>query len=73
MRRLEKLYDSEINFSISTFWDAGFYWKLGDEANGFKAEGNTYCLEDAIGALHEAAMEHYPDSVYARTINTAAA
>ena len=69
MQRLTNLYDSEINFAISTFWDSGYYWKLGDEANGFKAEGNTDCLTDAIGALHEAALRHYPNSVYARELS----
>jgi len=33
------LYDSEINFEISCFWDAGFNWKLGDSVNGYVAEG----------------------------------
>ena len=73
MKRLEALYDSEINFSLSTFWDAGWYWRLGDEANGWKAEGQTQCLGDAINALHRAAVEHYPDSRYAKLMTTAQA
>jgi len=39
---LQAMYDSEINFSISTFWDGGFDWKLGDAMNGFKCGGQTY-------------------------------
>jgi len=66
MRRLCNLYDNEINWSISTFWDAGFQWRLGDDLNGWKEEGNADCLEDAIGALHQAALKHYPESAYAR-------
>jgi hypothetical protein len=35
MDELQALYDSEINFTISTFWDAGFKWKLGDDHTAF--------------------------------------
>jgi hypothetical protein len=34
---IERLYASEINCSISTFWDGGIAVKLGDELNGFVA------------------------------------
>lgn len=29
MNILQRLYDSEINWRISTFWDGGFQWELG--------------------------------------------
>jgi hypothetical protein len=32
---LQRLYDSEINFEVSCFWDAGFDVRLGDAVNGF--------------------------------------
>src|SRR5712671_1722328 len=48
---LQMLYDSEINFELSCFWDAGFIWKLGDDANGYVAEGNTRTVEEATTAL----------------------
>ena len=32
------LYDSEINVSLSWFWDAGFTVKIGDDVNGFVAQ-----------------------------------
>jgi hypothetical protein len=35
---IQALYDSEINCSITTFWDGGFTVRLGDEMNGFVAE-----------------------------------
>jgi hypothetical protein len=38
---LQRLYDSEINFELSCFWDGGFIWKLGDSANGYAAEGRA--------------------------------
>src|SRR5712675_189505 len=38
LERLQALCKSEINFTISTVWDAGFKGKLGDESNGFVAK-----------------------------------
>jgi hypothetical protein len=32
------LCDSEINFEVSCFYDAGFNVRLGDEINGFAAQ-----------------------------------
>lgn len=34
----QEIYDSEINVSISWFWDGGIDVKLGDEMNGYKAD-----------------------------------
>jgi hypothetical protein len=31
---LQGLYESEINHTVSAFWDCGFRWKLGDDLNG---------------------------------------
>jgi len=44
---LQDLYDSEINFSISSFWDAGFEVKLGDDLNGFVASGIAKTFDEA--------------------------
>jgi hypothetical protein len=65
--QLNKLYASEINFAIETFWDAGFRWKLGDDINGYVAEGEAKTLEDAARALAGAAREHFPESQFALT------
>lgn len=40
---LAGLYRSEINCSISTFWDMGWDVRLGDEMNGWKAETTILC------------------------------
>ena len=74
MNILQELYNSEINWKISTFWDGGFDWWLGDEMNGFKAEGGADTLEEAVAALEQAALEHFPNSVFAanRSIQAAA-
>jgi hypothetical protein len=59
---LKDLYDSEINFSIVTFWH-GMEVKLGDEMNGFL--GKTSVLEFAEEWLTREAIKHFPDSVFA--------
>jgi hypothetical protein len=59
---LQMVYDSEINFELSCFWDAGFYWKLGDSANGYVAEGKASSIEDPIRQLTDAALTHLPES-----------
>lgn len=67
MERLQALYDSEINFKISTFWDAGFDWELGDEMNGIKASGCSPSLQECINELSRAVRLHFPNSDYAKT------
>lgn len=57
-----KLYESEINFFVSTFWDGGFDVKIGDQLNGFKAAKNLGTWMDACEWLARAACEFYPGS-----------
>jgi hypothetical protein len=38
---LQRLYDSEINFEVSAFYDAGFDVTLGDGLNGFVEQGKV--------------------------------
>lgn len=63
---VQALYDSEINFEISTFWDGGYTAKLGDAMNGFVAEKSFDCLPVAMRWLCNEAIAHYPDSEFAR-------
>ena len=63
-RILKDLYDSEINFSIVTFWH-GMAVRLGDECNGFKATTSVGEWEEAEVWLREKAIDHYPSSVFA--------
>jgi hypothetical protein len=35
---LTDLYDSEVNVSLSWFWDAGIDLALGDDLNGYEAK-----------------------------------
>jgi hypothetical protein len=62
---IEALYDSEINCSISTFWDAGITVQLGDEMNGFVAEIECKTTGEAAEFLDRAARQHFPESAYA--------
>ena len=68
MTQLQALYDSEINFDLSTFWDNGFEWRLGDVQNGWKERGSAASMEEAVKALSEAAFRHYPESVFAKAM-----
>ena len=62
---LERLYNSEINFSVETFWDGGYNWKLGDEMNGWKEHGNCDTFAELENVITEAAIRCYPGSGFA--------
>jgi hypothetical protein len=63
---LRALYDSEINASISWLWDGGIDVMLGDELNGYKAEGKVSTFAEAAAWLRDQACIHYPDSGFSR-------
>jgi hypothetical protein len=62
---IEALYDSEINCSVSTFWDAGITVQLGDEMNGLVAKVECKTTAEAAEFLDRAARQHFPESAYA--------
>jgi len=70
MSILQELYDSEINFEIRCFWDAGFQVRLGDETNGFVYESErdslALTLREAVDVLRDRAVACYPESQFAR-------
>lgn len=69
------LYNSEINCGMKSFWDEGFWVFIGDESNGIKGyttfyppgpfQDGKWTEEEAAEWLHEAALEHFPESEYA--------
>lgn len=63
---LPDLYASEINATLTWFWDGGFDVSLGDEMNGVRAEGNCREYVDALEWLRDKAIEFYPISVFAK-------
>jgi hypothetical protein len=62
----QRLYDSEINFEVSSFWDGGFDVRLGDAMNGFLERGNAETWSRVEEWLRTAALRHYPDSAFAK-------
>ena len=66
MSIIQDLHDSEINCTVSTFFDGCFDWKLGDEMNGFKAQGSARSFAEAERQLAATARRIYPDSAFAQ-------
>jgi hypothetical protein len=60
------LYDSEINASFSWFWDGGIDVSIGDDLNGFVTGDQVATLAEDAEWLRASAVEHYPDSEFAR-------
>jgi hypothetical protein len=71
MDTFQRLYDSEINYSISCFWDGGFEVRLGDPLNGFAAGTHVANWSEVEPWLRDAALRHYPESSFAREIAAA--
>jgi len=65
---LDRLYASEINYSLSCLWDGGIDVKLGDRLNGFAAETNVKNAAEAAAWLDHTARERYPESDYAKAV-----
>lgn len=66
MSVLQDLYSSEINFTISTFWDEGFDVSLGDRINGFVAESSFRRWGEVEPWLIAATIKHFPTSLFAK-------
>jgi hypothetical protein len=49
VKALQRLYETETNLNISSFWDSGWTVKLGDELNGYVAERTFH--NDELGEL----------------------
>ena len=59
---LESLRKSEINFVISTFWDAGWSFRLGDSMNGYLSGIDAQSFEEGVEWLWQSAEKHFPDA-----------
>ena len=66
MSTLQRLYDSEINFEVSGFYDSGFDVRLGDYFNGFLAHGKANTWTEVEAWLREQALVLFPDSKFAQ-------
>lgn len=65
---LQNIYDSEINFSISTFWDWWFDVMLWDNTNWIKCSSNEETIDKAIYFLVCSCQEYYPGSKYVKDL-----
>jgi hypothetical protein len=66
---LQKIYDSEINVRIDSFWDGGWRVALGDEMNGIiRPDWDSCDLEEVLPSLQELILKHYPYSTYAKSL-----
>jgi len=63
---LQEIYNSEINISISWFWDAGFDLKIGDDFNGYVYENQFYSIEELKYALLAKLFQLCPQSEFVR-------
>jgi hypothetical protein len=63
---LISLYASAINVSISWIWDGDIHVKLGDQLNGYTAEGKVGTVTEIADWLRDQAVRHYPSSEFAR-------
>ncbi len=70
MNKLQELYNSEINFSISCFWDAGFDCQLGDLTNGIIEDFKVDTFDEAVVSICESAIKHFPNSTFAKERKT---
>lgn len=62
----QELYDNEINFSVSCFWDGGFVARLGDDMNGWTAEADELrTWREVNNWLRTEAIKKFPASAFA--------
>lgn len=63
---LQKMYDSEINVRISSFWDA--QWRAEIMVDEWKSDWDVVNLDQIIPALQELILKYLPDSKYAKEL-----
>jgi len=68
----EDLYESEINWSVQTFWDNGYDVLVGDDCNGWVAENNVDTWVEVEQWLQDTAIRCFPHSEFADKYRRAA-
>lgn len=63
---IEALHESEINGSVSWFFDDVWRVFLGDPDNGIDAEATVYGPQEAAEWLRANAVRRYPHSTFAK-------
>lgn len=64
---LAKLYKSELNCEVGSFWDGQWRVRLGDSQNGFVATEDGLHLPEVAPWLIAAVQEHCPASEFAKS------
>lgn len=54
------LYDAEINFAVTCFWDGGYESRLGDHLNGWGKTHHSDTFPEAIKVVFDQAYEQWP-------------
>lgn len=49
----ERLYEREINFQVSCFWDGGYDFAIGDAGNGWQATANFETWAEGVQWFEE--------------------
>ena len=66
---IQRLYDSEINLTISMLWDGGIEVGLVsymEYLQDSKIRVNVKTAAEIAQALHDLAVKHFPDTEYVR-------
>ena len=63
---LKDLYDSEINFELSTFWDGGYTLKIFGVSGSFQRTTEGLTLKEVPIEIVRMVVMHYPDSDFAK-------
>lgn len=66
MSIMQQLFESDINFVVDWFGDKGFRVYLGDEKNGYRANGDCRTWADVERWLDTQARIHFPNSDFAK-------
>lgn len=64
INELKRIGKSEINFSISYFYDNQWIFKLGDDLNGYTYEASSSSIEKGMNELLYTIIKEYPNSEY---------
>lgn len=68
INELEAIKESEINFTIEHFYDAGWAFKLGDVMNGYTWDNNFSSFIQGVNSLIFEILNQYPDSEYTKNM-----
>ena len=68
IKELKRIGESEINFSISYFYDSTWIFKLGDDLNGFSYEESFTSIEDGMNHLIQEIIKQFPNSDYIKRL-----